>query len=249
MSARTLVVSVHDVSPHTRERVAAILGDLLRAGVRRASLLVVPDHHHRGNINSDPAFTAWLREAVGAGHEAVLHGYFHQRERRGEESARTRLFTRFYTADEGEFFDIEFAEARALLERGRDDLTQCAGVAPVGFIAPAWLLSAEGEAAAREAGFAYTTRLRSVSALASGRAHRTQSLCWSVRRNWRRWASLGWNPALFRSLGGNAVMRISIHPPDFEHPDTRGQILRLTRRAIESREATTYAELMRRWDP
>ena len=81
---------------------------------------------------------------VAAGHEAVLHGYFHHRERRPGESAGTRFFTRLYTADEGEFFDIAFGDARALLARGRDELAQCAGVPPAGFIAPAWLLSAGG---------------------------------------------------------------------------------------------------------
>jgi predicted deacetylase len=250
MSARALVASIHDVSPFTRDSVDAILKGLGRAGAGRVSLLVVPDHHHRGNITVDPSFGSWLRDLVAAGHEPVLHGYFHQRERRADESARTRFFTRLYTAGEGEFFDIRFDAARALLARGRDELAQCAGVAPEGFIAPAWLLSPEGEAAARDLGFAYTNRLKSISDLTTRRVHRSQSLCWSVRAGWRRGVSLAWNRNLFGVLRSNPLLRISIHPPDIAHPAIWRQIQLLAARAIEDREAIAYRDfVMRRREP
>jgi predicted deacetylase len=246
MIARALVVSIHDVSPVTREAVARMLADLAEAGVGRVSLLVVPDHHHRGNITKDAAFGPWLRDLVAAGHEPVLHGYFHQRESRPKESARTRFFTRHYTAGEGEFFDIGIEEARGVLTRGRDELAECAGVMPTGFIAPAWLLSAGGEAAAREIGFDYTTRLKTVSDLASRRAHASQSLCWSVRNGWRRAASLGWNPLLFKTLRDNALLRLSIHPPDFAHAEIWRQIRLLAARALADREPIAYRDFVTR---
>ena len=244
---KSMVVSIHDVSPLTREAVTAILAGLARLGVRRTSLLVVPDHHHRGNITADPAFGSWLRDQVAAGHEAALHGYFHQRERRPGESARTRFFTRLYTAGEGEFFDIAFDAARDLLARGRDDLARCAGVAPSGFIAPAWLLSAEGEAAARELGFAFTTRLKSISDLPCRRVHQTQSLCWSVRSAWRRVVSLRWNRFLFQTLRPNPLLRLSIHPPDLSYPAIWRQIQHLATRALQDREPIGYRDFIGRW--
>jgi len=244
MLTRTLVVSIHDVSPVTRDSVSAILADLARAGIPRVSLLVVPDHHHRGNITADPAFGSWLRDLAAAGHELVLHGYFHQRERRPHESARTRFFTRCYTANEGEFFDIPYDAARALLARGREELTQCAGVTAAGFIAPAWLLSPEAEAAARDLGFAYTTRLKTVSDLPTQRVYRSQSLCWSVRSRWRRVVSLGWNRLLFQAVRANPLLQISIHPPDLAHPAVWRQILRLCARAVRDRTPATYREVV-----
>ena len=247
MNARSLVVSIHDVSPLSRESVTCILRELARIGVGRVSLLVVPDHHHRGSIAADPAFGSWLRDLVAAGNEAALHGYFHQRERRAAESARTRFFTRLYTADEGEFFDIARDPACALLARGRDELAQCAGVAPTGFIAPAWLLSAEGEAAARDLGFAYTTRLKSVSDLVARRTHWSQSLCWSVRAQWRRVASLAWNRNLFQALRPNPLLRLSIHPPDLAHPTIWRQIQHLAARALEDREPVAYRDFVSCW--
>ena len=244
MSARYLVVSIHDVSPLTRDSVTSILSSLDRLGIHRASLLVVPDHHHRGNITADPAFGSWLRDLVATGHEAALHGYFHQRERRPVESARTRFVTRCYTAGEGEFFDIPFDAARTLLTRGRDELAYCAGVTPTGFVAPAWLLSPEGEAAARDLGFAYTTRLKSVSDLAARRLHYSQSLCWSVRSRWRRVVSLGWNRSLFQALRPNPLLRLSIHPPDLAHPAIWRQIQLLAARAREDREPVPYRDFV-----
>jgi len=246
MSSRALVVSIHDVSPITREAVGAIAGKLTGLGVARTSLLVVPDHHHRADITGDAGFAPWLRRLAGAGHEAVLHGYFHQRERRARESALTRFFTRCYTADEGEFFDIAYNDARALLTRGRDALERCAGITPTGFIAPAWLLSAGGEEAARNLGFAYTTRLTSLTELPSRRVHPSQSLCWSVRSQWRRAVSLSWNRLLFRRLRPNPLLRISIHPPDLGHPAIWDQIQQLVAEALADREPLTYQQFVSR---
>jgi predicted deacetylase len=247
MTTPSLVVSIHDVSPLTQDRVAAILTALAEAGVTRTSLLVVPDHHHRAPIAADAPFSNWLRAQIAAGHEAVLHGFYHQRTRTPQESATTRFFTRIYTADEGEFYDIPLTDARTLLAQGRDALTECAGVTPTGFIAPAWLLSAAGEQAARELGFTYTTRLKTVADLTAQSVLESQSLCWSVRSRWRRAASLGWNPLLAARLGSNPLLRISIHPPDITHPSIWYQILCLTKRATKTRVPLTYRDFIDQW--
>ena len=157
------------------------------------------------------------------------------------------MLTRWYTADEGEFFDITHATARALLTRGRDELTRCAGVAPEGFIAPAWLLGAEGEGAARDLGFGYTTRVDSISDLAAGRRLQSQSLCWSVRGRSRRVMSLAWNRLLFQALRPNPLVRLAIHPPDLGHSAVWRQIQLLAARALEDREAMAYRDYVIRW--
>jgi len=240
MTTPALVVSIHDVSPLTRDSVTRILAALSQAGIPRVSLLVVPDHHHRGNITADPDFGPWLRDQVAAGHEAALHGYLHQRERRPHESAYTRFFTRLYTAGEGEFFDIAYPEARAILTRGREELAQVSGAIPTGFIAPAWLLSPEGEQAARDLGFAYTTRIKAITHLPTGHQTPSQSLCWSIRQTWRRTVSLAWNRLLFHQLTTNPLLRISIHPPDIAHPAIWRQIKSLATKAAEHRTPIPY---------
>jgi predicted deacetylase len=236
---RTLVVSLHDVSPHTRTECAAILDELRALGVPHTSLLVIPDYHHKGHMLADANFATWLREQAAAGHEVVVHGYFHLRTRRESESVQAKLTTRFYTADEGEFYDLDHATATALFTKARAEFTQL-GVETAGFIAPAWLLSAEAENAIRDLHCEYTTRLATVVDLRADRTTASQSLVWSVRSGWRRQMSLAWNALLFRRLQENALLRISIHPVDLRHAKIWQQIRKLITRALAEREPLTY---------
>src|SRR5258707_1329370 len=114
-SRPTLIVSIHDVSPLTQERVGAILSDLASAGGTKTSLLVVPNHHHKAPISENPLFCSWLRDAQDIGHELVMHGYFHQRPSGG--SLAQSLVTEHYTKGEGEFFDLSENEAASRLEK------------------------------------------------------------------------------------------------------------------------------------
>lgn len=239
MNARTLVVSLHDVSPRTHTACGRILDELSALGVTRTSLLVIPDHHHRGHFLADEAFCEWLREKENAGHEIVTHGYYHQRARRSGDTAMQKITTRIYTADEGEFYDLDRDTAHTLVKKANLELAE-AGLHPTGFIAPAWLLGDEAETALRDLGVEYTTRLASVRDLRSGRTWESQSLVWSVRAAWRRIVSLAWNATLFRALRGNSLMRISIHPVDLEHGAIWRQIRQLVGQALEGREPLPY---------
>lgn len=234
-----VVVSIHDVSPATCERTQLILADLKSAGVGRVSLLVVPDHHHRGRVDQDPEFARWLAGACAEGHEAVLHGYYHLRENRSSDGPVKRLVARCYTAGEGEFLDLAKQPARELLDRGKSAVEAC-GVRVRGFIAPAWLLGPEAEEAVREAGFGYTTRIATLSDFSSGRTHQSRSQVWSVRAGWRRNCSLVWNAVLFRRTRHVPLTRIGIHPPDWDHPKIRRQILQIVRASGSGRTPMTY---------
>ncbi|MGA0850243.1 MAG: DUF2334 domain-containing protein [Chthoniobacterales bacterium] len=238
---RSLAVSVHDVSPLTREASDRMLADLAAVGVGVTSLLVVPDHHHKADIDKDPAFLAWLREKQAAGHEIVLHGFYHRRVPREGDGAGKRLVTEHYTAGEGEFYDLGYEEARERMEDGREMLTG-AGLDVVGFIAPAWLLGEEAEQAARNLGFAYTTRLGGVLDLRSGEWTRSQSLVYSPRSAWRRSVSLAWNAFLAARLRKNPLARLGLHPPDWNYDTIKTQALRLAREAAADRRVIRYRD-------
>ncbi len=172
MNTSALVVSLHDVSPRTQAAFSAMLGELAAWGVARTSLLVIPDHHHRGHMLADAGFCRWLEGLAAQGHELVVHGYYHQRETRAGETWRERFTTRVYTAGEGEFYDLSRDEATARLARAQEDFRQLDAPAPTGFIAPAWLLADAASDAVREAGFRYTTYLTGVQDYATaGQIH------------------------------------------------------------------------------
>lgn len=238
-----LVVSIHDVSPLTRELVSEMLVDLKAVGVDRTSLLVIPDHHRKAPIKAAPGFGDWLKGLRQEGHEVVAHGFYHWRPKREGQGGWTTLVNRYYTAGEGEFYDLSEEEARELLERGKKMFGEL-GLEPEGFIAPAWLLGKEAENAVRESGFRYTVRLREVKEFVRGRTWTSQSMVYSVRAFWRREVSRLWNRFLFGRLQSNSLMRLSLHPVDWHFPKVRAQILRLLRRAVGDRSCMTYGEFV-----
>jgi len=236
-----LVVSVHDVAPATQKRAAEIITELAHHGVAVCSLLVVPNYHHRGNFTEDRGFVRWLQELEAKGHEIVIHGYFHQRPARADETASEEFFTRFYTKGEAEFYDLDYDEAFRRIEQARGEFT-AAGLTPRGFIAPGWLLGAPGEQAAVDADLEYTTRLTGLRDLRSGDNFPARTLAYSVRSGWRRMTSLAWNNLLVTRLAEAPLARISIHPPDRDYPEIWDQILQLTDRLMQNRNATTYRD-------
>lgn len=236
-----VVVSVHDVAPSTRAEVAEIVTQVARQGVNVCSLLVVPDYHHRGESMRDGEFVRWLQDLERAGHEVVIHGFYHRREQPARESWISKLITRQYTRGEGEFFDIAYEEAFRRITKAREQFV-AAGLTPRGFIAPAWLLSAAGEKAAADAGMEYTTRLSTVRDLRTGTDFRSQSLVYSVRSSLRRLTSLGWNAALSFALTGAPLVRLGIHPADTRHPAVWNQILTIAGHLAAQRAPTTYRD-------
>src|SRR6266849_6991396 len=114
------VVSLHDIAPSSQVVAEKIISELGHRGVRVCSLLVVPDYHHQGAAMKDRQFVSWLRDLESAGHEIVIHGYFHERPRRTGESMRDKFLTQIYTQREGEFYDIAYDEAFHRIKTARD---------------------------------------------------------------------------------------------------------------------------------
>ncbi len=236
---RALIVSIHDVAPATQERVDLIVRRLTDLHVPVSSLLVVPDYHRQGGSLDDLAFCQWLEKLQTVGHEIVLHGFHHERARRPNETSRDKFITRFYTADEGEFYDLSYDVARTLLDAARHEFLEH-GFQACGFVAPAWLLGGEAERAVIDAGFTYTTTLRKVRDFVARQEYSSQSLVYSVRSSWRRGVSLGWNRYLFSRLRNNDLLRLSLHPPDLSYPDVWRQIACLIADAMADRTPMTY---------
>jgi predicted deacetylase len=237
----SVVVSLHDVAPCTQQIASTIISELSAHGVRVCSVLVVPDYHHEGPFAKHREFVTWLRALEADGHEVVIHGYFHERPPKRTETLRDKFMTRFYTQNEGEFYDLGYEEALRRITTARDQFRSL-GLNPRGFIAPAWLLGNEAEQAVRDAELEYTTRLRSVCDLRSESTFPARTLVYSVHNNWRRALSRSWNAALFRLLRSKPLLRISIHPPDYSQPTIWKQILGFIAATKSARTATTYQD-------
>jgi Predicted deacetylase len=184
-----------------------------------------------------PGYAAWKRTVT----KSLFTGIFTNALGSAKESLHDKFLTRFYTEQEGEFYDLGYDEALSRITRARDEF-RASGLKSRGFVAPAWLLSKEAERAARDAGMEYTTRLHKVCDLRAGDEFAARSIVYSVRQNWRRGISRICNATLFRYLEGKPLLRISIHPPDYSHPTIWRQVTGMIERAIGSRTATTYQE-------
>jgi predicted deacetylase len=245
---KSLIVSLHDAHPGSHREIAEQIAFLAGYGIGRTSILVVPEFHHRGSVTQDPAFCADISQWQAAGHELVLHGYFHDRRESPPERLATLFWTRLYTNREAEFLDLPRATAQARLEKGRA-LFAAQGWRTTGFVAPAWLM-AEGLAnLLAEMGFAYTTRLREIIPLLPGvnRLTHSQSLCYSTRSGWRRVASGAWNKNLYGRLRETDLVRLSLHPRDLEFPLIRRQVDQILRASLKRGfQPTTYGDYVAR---
>jgi len=237
-----LVVSLHDVHPGSFELVKRQRDELRAAGIRRLSLLVVPNWHRREPVEDHVGFIQALSAWRDEGDEIVLHGWTHSCGGL-KESPRNWFWTRLYTAGEAEFMLAGPDECRMRLATGRA-LFERLGWPIVGFIAPAWLMAPHTEAILQELGFAYTVTRTEIRPLGfSAGAIDSPSLCYSTRARWRRVASRVWNPYLERSLRRRPVMRLSIHPGDIVYPRIWRQVMRLAKRGVNAgRLPATYRE-------
>jgi predicted deacetylase len=240
---RNLVVSIHDVSPLTQASCARILGDLREIGVPITSLLIIPNHHERAPVTEYKEFRGWLKNKVSEGHEPILHGYFHARSPKNTDAGIVKFTNQVYTAGEGEFYDLDRSEASRRLRQGLNDLEFLQR--PIaGFVAPAWLLGFEAEAAVRHVGFRYITTVSSVDVFDGLHRYVSRSLVWSTRSSWRRVVSLAWNKGLSSRLRERPLLRIAIHPTDREIPMVWSQVKSMVGTALEDRRPLTYEKFI-----
>jgi hypothetical protein len=117
---RKVLVTLHDVTPRHEAAVDRMLALLASLGVPPVPLLVVPDFHGQWPLDRHPAFAGRLRTWRAAGHELVLHGYWH-RELPTDSvhgGLADGLRRGLLTGGEGEFLALDAAAAGARLDDG-----------------------------------------------------------------------------------------------------------------------------------
>ena len=219
MHGRRLLVSLHDVSPRHVQAVEAILSQFRSSGLPPAVLLVVPDFHGSWPLSDHSAFSGRLREWKTAGHELALHGYFHRelpedRSNRGGPSAFLRR--RFMTAGEGEFLSLSPRRLRDRLEAGLGMWSSCGLDRPVGFVPPAWLHGPDLPGTLWEMGFDWTENHRGIL-FRTRPSLRCPVITWASRDPVRRLGSLAFAPGALHLWRNEPLLRIAVHPHDWDH--------------------------------
>lgn len=242
-----ILVSLHDVSPRHADRCREILAFLKERGVPPVALLVVPDFHGGWPLDAHPEF---VREILGwheAGHELVLHGYWHRELEAAVPEGdwmRTWFARRFMTGGEGEFLALAPQAVRERLVAGLSQWERLGLPRPRGFVPPAWLHNEHLDPALTELGFAWTENHAGVRA-PSGQFLSSPVISWASRDVVRRQGSRIVCPLLAHRWKGEKLLRVAIHPHDFDWPQLRRSIDRVLGTLAHHGPFASYRELLR----
>jgi uncharacterized protein len=232
--ATALAVALHDVQPATYERAALIRDWLYDLGVERITLLVIPAPELHPFYQRSPELAAWLLDCRDRGDAIAQHGLQHRRTR--PPHPLTRPVRELQGGAAIEFPGLDEEATVACLDAGRRVL-ETAGVAPRGFVAP---------------GYAYTPALREHvrdrfdwwATLLRVRPREHAALAPALALGTSSALKCATSPALLRAgaaLSGR-LLRLDLHPADFEHPSHVRALEAVLRRA-HRRTAVTYDEL------
>jgi predicted deacetylase len=239
---RTLLASIHDVSPRFECEVNQLV-DLLHPHVGdRIAMLVVPNHWGDAPIVRGSPFAARLRSWAERGFEMFLHGFYH-RDESAYVSASDKVRARMMTAGEGEFLGLSESQASARIADGMALLEDVIGRPIAGFVAPAWLYGQGARDALTAANVPIAEDHFRVWSPATGKQLASGPvITWASRTRMRLASSLAAAAAL-RHMPMR-TLRVGVHPPDISHPVLVRSITRTLQTASKRRTAARYADLL-----
>jgi predicted deacetylase len=241
---RSLLVSLHDVTPAHAGAIERAFALLAEVGVSRYALFVVPDWHGRSPVKEYSDFVAKVRERAAQGCEIFLHGLRHD-EAGSRRSAGENLRAFGRTAREAEFLALDDAAATERVRQGRALLREV-GLEAVGFVPPAWLYRPGLKAVLRQEGLGLMEDAWRVYDLLSGRSLRAPCVQWSTRKAHRAAAGVVINALRVPLERGRRLMRLAIHPPDVVHPWVSRSLRLALKGLLATRTPVRYADVLGR---
>lgn len=232
----SLAVALHDVEPRSAARTREIREWLLTRGVTRITLLVIPaaDLHPIGARS--PALAAWLRGRVACGDCIAQHGLVHK-------ASTVPTWPRSMLANwqggrAAEFPGLGREDAARRVDTGRRLLREIE-LDPRGFVAPGYAYTRALRGVLDES-FDWFADLRAVRSRTRGNVQ-SRALCLGTSTPLKR----GLSPPLVRAASRvrSRVMRVDVHPADFDLPGHVATLESLLHRAA-GREIVTYDELL-----
>jgi predicted deacetylase len=241
-----LLVTLHDVTPAHADRLARAERRLAALGLPAVTYLFVPNYHGHSPAEADPTFLDWCRAPRPFGVDWMLHGYFH-REDPGRAHPRTIVdwwARTFMTDGEGEFLALHGRALDNRLRAGIDAFTACFGMRPTGFVAPAWLYNDDLLPALARARVRITESHFHVFDLNASRALPSPVVTWASRSLLHRQAARTMAAATRRLCQRAPLLRVALHPSDFDHAPIVDSICRTIDAVRAGRRVITYSAIM-----
>jgi hypothetical protein len=239
---RTIAVALHGIEPQTFERCALIRDWLDDHGIERATLLVTParDLHPVGERS--PAMVDWLAERRHLGDSIAQHGF--QNNGAPVQGSARRVLARAQLQEGAEFVGLDARETRSAVHAGWR-VMKLAGIAPDGFVAPAYAYTDALRAALgqRFQWWAGLLRVHSPSPPGTRRARGPLAPAWSLAAPGCVNSALA--PSLVR-LGAalpTSTLRLDIHPAYLQSTRHMLALEWVLSRAGGRRAAVTYRDL------
>jgi predicted deacetylase len=231
-----LAVAIHDVEPRSFARCREIRNWLFERGVLHTTLLVIParDLHPIGS--RAPALTGWLRHQVADGDVVAQHGLAHRRT--ASAPWPRSMLASWQGGTAAEFPGLDHADALRRVQAGRR-LLRDVELDPRGFVAPGYAYTRSLRQILRDS-FDWFADLRAIFCADAARL-RSPALCLGTSTALKRRLS----PAVVRATARRCspVMRLDIHPADFDLPSHVSTIEALLEQAA-GRPSVTYDQLL-----
>ena len=240
VTPKSLIVSLHDVTPAHDSAVRTCMDFLDEIGIPATSLLVVPEYHGTF-LDSDDSFTEWLRGRRDHADEIVLHGWRHIEHAPPKGFVR-KLRRALFTRGEGEFLGVSPERCAEMLRHGKEMLAQL-DLTSEGFVAPAWLIEPMLYDTLAAEGFRYTTRQMSIVDVEEKRT--ISALTIVLRGSSLAMNKLGrfYNNWFIRFYANHPVLRVAIHPADIRF-NAQPWFGRILKKLLQDRMAVTYGQFI-----
>jgi uncharacterized protein len=233
---RALAVAIHDVEPRSAARTQEIRTWLADRGVERVTLLVIPASELHPIGPRAPGLAAWLRERAARGDAIAQHGLAHRAAFRAPWPRS--VLAGFQGGGCAEFPGLDPESTRKRVEMGLR-LLRDAELDPVGFVAPGYAYTRALRQVLAGSAYGWSADLGGVDTRASGRI-RARALCLGSSTPLKRALS----PTVVRAAarGDAALMRLDVHPADFDLPGHVATVEAVLEVA-EGRRVITYDDL------
>ena len=246
MKDKYLVVSIHDVTPEFKQELTTIVSELDKIGIKKTSVLIIPNYYENKNLVKDNQFTDWLYQLYDNGNELVQHGYNHLCTNYNFKSHIQKFIGTKINHSEGEFQNISYDEAKSKIQKGKD-IFNTLGLTKLiskGFVAPAWLLNQESEKAIKDAGFDYYTTFRHINFPKQKKKEKSEAIVFTSGNGFANKMFALYNHDLtHRVFKNRRIARITIHPKDL-HSNHFDSVLDSIKKVRKGREIITYADLI-----
>lgn len=243
-----LHLSLHDVAPTHLERLKRAEELFEELGVNRVTYLMVPHFHNTTPSTESQSFAEYVARQRPFEVEWVLHGFSHLETSPAQKATASENFKRgWMTGGEGEFLALRESDAFERLQKGVNSFKSLFGTAPSHFVPPAWLWHKELPQALEQAGLQSFESHRGISYLKKDGSWRwidAPVISWATRSWWRRNGALIVCPLQATLWSTRPLLRIALHPHDFDWPQTRSSIRKLLQKEKERRVALPISELL-----